>query len=244
MNFLNKLVLIVLLIGLSPTIFGTDALTPSCLEDQVLELLRKWQQGDLLTMPLPSLGTIRLQSYEGQYTGYGIKIAYTTGNMNMTGLRNFKVKELSASTDDLFEASGAISIPSLTLNSDNYNLKGNAYVFYSLKGAGFMNVTFENVSLTFSISLAHNANKKDRGIEIDDIQLNYSVDAIRVNLENCSWPVNKVLNAEAKSINENYRSLLVNAATEGLKKSLNSYLITVPPTALTYAFCNICNKKC
>lgn len=45
------------------------------------------------------------------------RITFSTGKMNMTGLRSFQVKELSASTDDLFAVSGAISIPSLTLIS-------------------------------------------------------------------------------------------------------------------------------
>nr|XP_034841277.1 uncharacterized protein LOC117997190 isoform X3 [Maniola hyperantus] len=111
------------------------------LEEQILSLLNKWRKGSVQTnlFPLPSLKSTNINQIDSYYDGRGIKITFSIGDMTLTGLDNFSVKYLNVtqSLDDI-SVSAELFVPVLTLHSENYNLKGRAYVFYPLQGHGKM----------------------------------------------------------------------------------------------------------
>ncbi|PZC87173.1 hypothetical protein B5X24_HaOG201409 [Helicoverpa armigera] len=155
---------------------GAEVNPKNCLEAQVLDLLSKWQNGDEnITSSVPSLENISLKSVDGVYEGFGIRISYTTGEMQLRGVNRLIVEDLSVSTSDL-EASTTLHFPLLSLTAEQYNLKGRAYLMYSLKGAGLMNATFQNVKLTVGSKLITN----DTVMQVDDVNLNFSVGSIQV----------------------------------------------------------------
>ncbi|XP_075978779.1 uncharacterized protein LOC142978285 [Anticarsia gemmatalis] len=225
MNRVHKLIGIVAFLGILSYTYGADIPPNVCVRERLLDLLTKWQKGCKLPFPLPPLNIIEMPSFEGQYSGFGIKVTFVTGEMTLTGVDNFEVQELSASATDVLNATGIVEFPLLTLSADNYNLKGRAYFFYSLKGSGSMFVNFQNVKLTFGISLR----SLGTGMKVDNLQLDFSVAGAQVNLADSSWPINKVLNTEGLSIIESYHSTLVDVATEMVNSTLNEYLANVTP---------------
>ncbi|KAJ8734874.1 hypothetical protein PYW08_014124 [Mythimna loreyi] len=224
MKCVTSVVVLTLTVGIGT--FGAEVLPKNCVESQLLDLLSAWRKGGLSSQ-LPSLEAIPIPSVDGMYEGFGIKIRYRTGDMKLAGVTNFTVEELSVSATDL-RASTTLQFPLLTLTADNYSLKGRAYVMYSLKGSGFMKVTFQNVKVTVGTQLV----PKGAAIQVDDVILSFSVTRIQVDLADSSWPINKVLNTSAMQIVEQYRSDLVTVAKGMLKQVINDYLVTTTSSQL------------
>ncbi|XP_022826074.1 uncharacterized protein LOC111356072 [Spodoptera litura] len=210
-------------------------MTRNCIEEQILGALAKWRNGTIAPS-VPLLKGIRINSVEGLYEGFGIKIRYRTGEMKLSGVENFTIEQLSVSAKNL-EASGTVRFPVLMLTSDNYNLNGRAYVMYSLKGSGLMKVIFQNTKLTLGTKLV----QKGTVYQVEDVNLNFSVKSVQINLEDSSWPINTVLNSNAMQILESYRSEMVAAAKDMLKQAINGHLATtIFPQLLNNAGNNFC----
>ncbi|CAH0698938.1 unnamed protein product [Spodoptera exigua] len=235
MKFINTLIIIFTLsIGLK--VLGADVQPKNCIEEQILDVLTTWRNGTN-SSSVPSIQAIRINSLEGLYEGFGIKIRYSTGDMKLSGVDNFFVEQLSVSAKDL-EASATVRFPVLTLTSDNYNLKGQAYVFYPLKGSGLMTAIFQNSTVSLGTKLVSN----DTVFQIEDVNLTFSVENIQIDLEKSSWPINAVLNSNAMQILERYRSEMVAAAKDMLKQTINDHLATtISPQLLNDAADNFCN---
>ncbi|KAJ8733936.1 hypothetical protein PYW07_014487 [Mythimna separata] len=219
-------VVVIFALAVGIPIFGAEVLPKNCIESQVLDLLTTWRNGDLSSQ-FPSLEVIRIPSVDGVYEGFGIKITYTTGDMQLAGVKNFTVEELSVSATDL-RASTTLHFPMLTLTAENYSLKGRAYVMYSLKGSGFMKATFQNVKVTVGTQLV----PKGTDMQVGDVNLSFSVTSIQVDLADSSWPINRVLNTSAMQIVEQHRSELVTAAKGLLKQAINDFLATTTSSQL------------
>uniref|UniRef100_A0A2A4JCI8 Uncharacterized protein n=1 Tax=Heliothis virescens TaxID=7102 RepID=A0A2A4JCI8_HELVI len=225
-GFNNIPIFLTLAVGLGT--LAAEVNPKNCLEAQVLDLLSKWQNGDEgITSSVPSLENISLKSVDGVFEGFGIRISYTTGEMQLRGVNNFTVEQLSVSTSNL-EASTTLHFPLLSLTADQYNLQGRAYLMYSLKGTGLMNATFQNVEVSVGSKLVTN----NTVMQVDDVNLNFSVGSIKVDLANSSWPINKVLNSSAMKIVENHRQEIVSAAKDMLKQVVNDYLATMTSSQL------------
>uniref|UniRef100_A0A2H1WUP3 SFRICE_000447 n=1 Tax=Spodoptera frugiperda TaxID=7108 RepID=A0A2H1WUP3_SPOFR len=144
MKFINTFT-VILILSIGQKVLGADVLPKNCIEEQILDALAKWRNGTV-SPSMPSLQGIKVNSVDGLYEGFGIKIRYRTGEMKLSGVENFSIEQLSVAAKDL-EASATVRFPVLTLTSDNYNLKGRAYVMYHLKGSGRMNVKNVQIDL-------------------------------------------------------------------------------------------------
>ncbi|XP_026726196.1 uncharacterized protein LOC113492748 [Trichoplusia ni] len=218
MHYVYVIVLTCLLAPKTVT-FGADVLPKTCAEKQVLNFLTEWREGVELPVTLPSLDVIQITSFENVYQGFGIKISYVTGDMKLEGVRNFTVQQLSLSSD-YTRASATVRFPLLRLTSDNYTLKGRAYLLYPLSGAGFMNVTFQNVDVTVGITFVSKGGITQAG----EINLNLTIGDVKINLANSSWPLNQVLSLRRMEIIEEYRSTFISASKDYLKFELDRVL--------------------
>nr|XP_034841275.1 uncharacterized protein LOC117997190 isoform X1 [Maniola hyperantus] len=199
------------------------------LEEQILSLLNKWRKGSVQTnlFPLPSLKSTNINQIDSYYDGRGIKITFSIGDMTLTGLDNFSVKYLNVtqSLDDI-SVSAELFVPVLTLHSENYNLKGRAYVFYPLQGHGKMTVLIRDVDVSLSV---HFASVADVNMRIDDFALEFNISKVDATLENSSWPINQVLNKEGVQIIESFHEDVVNAAWDYAVPYANDYLANISP---------------
>lgn len=235
MKFINTFT-VILILSIGQKVLGADVLPKNCIEEQILDALAKWRNGTI-SPSMPSLQGIKVNSVEGLYEGFGIKIRYRTGEMKLSGVENFSIEQLSVAAKDL-EASATVRFPVLTLTSDNYNLKGRAYVMYPLKGSGRMKVIFQNTKVTLGTKLV----PKGTLYQVEDVNLNFSVKNVQIDLEDSSWPINTVLNSNAMQILESYRSEMVVAAKDMLKQAINGHLATtISPQLLNDVGNNFCN---
>ncbi|CAH0600329.1 unnamed protein product [Chrysodeixis includens] len=217
MNYVYTLIVTCFLTIRSET-FGTDVVPKTCAEKQVLDLLTEWRGGVELPLALPSLDVIHIPSFENVYQGFGIKISYVTGDMKLAGVHDFTVPSLSVSPD-YSRASITLRFPLLTLTSESYTLKGRAYLLYPLTGAGFLNVTFQNVEVLVGITFV-----SKQTTQVKDISLNLSIGDVKIHLSNSSWPLNQVLSLRRMEIIEEYRSTFVTAAKDFMKFEIDRVL--------------------
>ncbi|CAK1581568.1 unnamed protein product [Parnassius mnemosyne] len=194
------------------------------LEKNILSFLTKWQ-ADMLT--IPSLKSLKIPPVEYNYQGRGIKMDYSIGDMELTGLKQFSIKNIAASEKSL-EVSLTLLFPVLTLRSEQYKLTGWAYYVYPLRGSGKMNLVFRNSIITATARFA-----SDRGgTRIHDFLLNFDVKQIEADLQNSSWPIYVLLNTEGAQILAEYHSTIVKALWDYVVPTVNDYLLDVPPSHL------------
>ncbi|CAK1581564.1 unnamed protein product [Parnassius mnemosyne] len=194
------------------------------LEKNIVSFLTKWQ-ADMLT--IPSLKSLKIPPVEYNYQGRGIKMDYSIGDMELTGLKQFSIKNIAASEKTL-EVSLTLLFPVLTLRSEQYKLTGWAYYVYPLRGSGKMNLVFRNSIITATVRFA-----SDRGgTRIHDFLLNFDVKQIEADLQNSSWPINVLLNTEGAQILAEYHSTIVKALWDYVVPTVNNYLLDVPPSHL------------
>ncbi|XP_034841276.1 uncharacterized protein [Maniola hyperantus] len=136
-----------------------------------------------------------------------------------------KYLNVTQSLDDI-SVSAELFVPVLTLHSENYNLKGRAYVFYPLQGHGKMTVLIRDVDVSLSV---HFASVADVNMRIDDFALEFNISKVDATLENSSWPINQVLNKEGVQIIESFHEDVVNAAWDYAVPYANDYLANISP---------------
>ncbi|CAK1581563.1 unnamed protein product [Parnassius mnemosyne] len=178
-------------------------------------------------LTIPSLKSLKIPPVEYNYQGRGIKMDYSIGDMELTGLKQFSIKNIAASEKTL-EVSLTLLFPVLTLRSEQYKLTGWAYYVYPLRGSGKMNLVFRNSIITATVRFA-----SDRGgTRIHDFLLNFDVKQIEADLQNSSWPINVLLNTEGAQILAEYHSTIVKALWDYVVPTVNNYLLDVPPSHL------------
>ncbi|CAG5051284.1 unnamed protein product [Parnassius apollo] len=194
------------------------------LEKNILSFLTKWQ-ADVLS--IPSLKSLKIPPVQYNYQGRGIKMDYSIGDMELTGLNQFSIENIAASEKTL-EVSLTLLFPVLTLRSEHYKLYGRAYYVYPLRGSGKMNIVFRNSIITATVRFTSDGG----GTRIQDFLLNFDVKEIEADLENSSWPINTLLNTEGAQILEEYYSTIVEALWDYVVPTVNDYLLEVPPSRL------------
>ncbi|XP_050673477.1 uncharacterized protein LOC126971297 [Leptidea sinapis] len=198
----------------------------SHLEKQIESLLYKWREGEIKTslFPLPSLKTIHILPIQNYYyEGMGIKMYFSSNDLNVTGVDGFSLENLQVQQSDRnLKISIGIQIPKVRVYTDQYSLKGRAYRIYPINGQGYMTITLFNVSA--SLQLAFGSADGDLGVALEDFIFDYDIGSIQSNLEKSSWPVNEVLNSKGVTFLKDSRESISSYLSNYVKSYINSYL--------------------
>ncbi|KAG6452643.1 hypothetical protein O3G_MSEX007708 [Manduca sexta] len=210
------------------------------LEMKMLYLVDKWRTGDLdaLPYPMPPLDEWRMPPFEGKYNGLGLQMTFSTTGMLITGLNNFTITEMNISEENL-EGSAVLNYPFVNMEADNYKLNGRAYVVYKLRGSGRMNVRVRNTKLVFGFRVNNNGSKP----VVDDLQLDYEIESLEVDLENSSWPINKILNTEGLKIMNKHHDNIITQTRTNMIEFINEFLLEMPPERF-FAIMETVNCSC
>ncbi|KAF9799321.1 hypothetical protein SFRURICE_000829 [Spodoptera frugiperda] len=235
--------------------FITFVVAKNCIEEQILDALAKWRNGTV-SPSMPSLQGIKVNSVDGLYEGFGIKIRYRTGEMKLSGVENFSIEQLSVAAKDL-EASATVRFPVLTLTSgqEEYfddlpfpSSQKNLIRFKSHRDSKSQFAEHAPNGYEFpcdlNLKLSYNYNLKGRAYVMYHLKGSgrMNVKNVQIDLEDSSWPINTVLNSNAMQILESYRSEMVVAAKDMLKQAINGHLATtISPQLLNDAGNNLCN---
>ncbi|XP_068629949.1 uncharacterized protein [Battus philenor] len=199
------------------------------LEENILSFLAEWQGASNQpgSFPIPSLKTVIIPPVAYYYDGKGVKLNYSIGEMQLTGLDNFTVENIFASETSL-DVTLSLRFPVLSLYSEKYKLKGRAYFIYPLRGSGKMHLTLRDVFITASVRFGANGNST----KVENFLLNFDVNKIEANLENSSWPINVILNTEGVQILSEYHGTIVDALWNYVVPMVNDYLKDIPTAEL------------
>lgn len=172
---------------------------------------------------LPRLDPFEVTHAAGNYDIPTLSVHYVTNNIHVTGFKNFNIRSLDTSSDNL-SAAIIFNIPLITINADEFDINCSAFYFFKNHCHGKqIDIIIYNMDLTIRMQLGVISTK----IYLESLDLEYKVDNVEINLPECSWGLSSLLNSIGVNMLYESQKDINNAVQKNIMPFANQYLENV-----------------